>query len=45
MGVGLLPLQPHADFEASIRTRHARKVSFWAHVKGKRQDDNEDDAL
>jgi len=45
MGVGLLPLQPHADFEASIRTRHARKVSFWAHVKGKRRDDNKDDAL
>ena len=45
MGAGLLPLQPHADFEASIRARHARKVSFWAHVMGKRPDDNEDDAL
>jgi hypothetical protein len=44
MGVGLLPLQPHADFEASIKARHARKVSFWAHVKGDRQDDNEDNA-
>ena len=41
MGVGLLPLQPHADFEASIKTRYARKVSFWAHVKGDRQDDTE----
>jgi hypothetical protein len=45
MGVALVPLQPHADFEASIRTRHARKASFWAHVKDKRQDGNEDDAL
>jgi hypothetical protein len=45
IGAGLLPLQPHADFEASIRTRHARKASFWAHVKDKRQDGNEDDAL
>lgn len=44
MGAGLLPLQPHADFEASIRTRHARKVSFWAHVEGDRQDDSEDGA-
>jgi hypothetical protein len=45
MGVALVPLQPHADFEVSIRTRHARKVSFWAHVKGDRQDDTEDGAL
>lgn len=43
-GVDLLPLQSQADFEASIRTRHARKASFWAHVKTPR-DDNEDDAL
>jgi len=44
MGVDLLPLQSQADFEASIRTRHARKTSFWEHVKTPR-DDNEDDAL
>ncbi|MCC7123121.1 MAG: hypothetical protein IT493_16330 [Gammaproteobacteria bacterium] len=44
-GVGLLPLQPHGDFEAAIRTRHARKVSFWAHVKGNRQENDDDRAL
>lgn len=40
MGVSLLPLQPHAEFEVSIKARHARKVSFWAHLKGDRQDDD-----
>lgn len=44
MGADLLPLQPHADFEASIRTRHARKASFWARVNGDRQDDDADGA-
>jgi hypothetical protein len=33
----LLPLQSHEDFEAEIRSRHARKVAFWAHVNGKRR--------
>ena len=32
----LMPLQPHESFEAEIRSRHARKVAFWAHVNGKR---------
>ena len=32
----LLPLQSHQDFEAEIRSRHARKVAFWAHVNGER---------
>ena len=41
MGADLQPLLPHSDFEASIRTRHARKASFWAHVKGQHQDDND----
>ncbi len=41
MSADLQPLLPHSDFEASIRTRHARKASFWAHVKGKHQDDND----
>ena len=33
-GASLLPLPPHDAFEAEIRTRHARKASFWAHVNG-----------
>ncbi len=32
----LLPLQSHQDFEAEIRSGHARKVAFWAHVNGER---------
>ncbi|GAC1427035.1 MAG: hypothetical protein NVSMB6_27260 [Burkholderiaceae bacterium] len=35
-GIGLLPLGSHEDFEAIIRSRHARKTSFWAHLNGKR---------
>ena len=44
-GIGLLPLQSHADFEAEIRARHGRKAAFWAHVNGTRRDrhDDEDD--
>jgi hypothetical protein len=44
-GVDLTPLQPHADFEVEIRSRHARKVSFWAHVNGERgvRIDDDDD--
>jgi len=37
-GIGLLPLEPHADFEAAIRSRHSRKTAFWAHVNRKRSD-------
>lgn len=37
-GVELLPLPSHEDFEAEIRGRHARKVAFWACVKGTRRD-------
>jgi hypothetical protein len=43
-GVGLLPLQSHEDFTAEIRTRHARKSSFWALANAKhaaRVDDDE----
>ncbi len=36
--IGLLPLESHEDFEATIRSRHARKTAFWAHVNGKRSD-------
>ena len=32
----VMPLQPHESFEAEIRSRHGRKVAFWAHVNGKR---------
>ena len=28
----LLPLQPHDDYVAAIRKKHARKVAFWAQV-------------
>jgi hypothetical protein len=27
------PLESHEPFEAAIRAKHARKVSFWNHVK------------
>jgi hypothetical protein len=37
-GASLLPLPPHDAFEAEIRTRHARKASFWAHVNDTRRD-------
>ncbi|MEJ8859550.1 DUF6880 family protein [Variovorax robiniae] len=37
-GMDLLPLESHEVFEAAIRSRHARKVAFWAHVNGKRSD-------
>ena len=43
-GIGLLPLESHEDFEAAIRSRHARKSAFWAHVNGKRSDRGYDDA-
>ena len=35
-GTDLLPLPSHQDFEAEIRSRHARKAAFWAHVNGER---------
>ncbi|HJV71273.1 DUF6880 family protein [Ideonella sp.] len=35
-GVDLMPLPAHEAFEAEIRSRHARKASFWAHVNGSR---------
>jgi len=38
---GLLSLSPHEVFEAEIRTRHARKASFWAYVNGTRRDRRE----
>lgn len=45
-GVSLAPLQPHEEFEAEIRARHARKAAFWAHVNGKRSvRGGEDDEL
>ena len=37
-GIDLLPLESHEAFEATIRSRHARKSAFWAHVNGKRSD-------
>jgi hypothetical protein len=42
-GIGLLPLESHEDFEATIRSRHARKSAFWAHVNGKRSDRADED--
>lgn len=40
----LMPLEPADAFEARIRTQHKRKTSFWAHVNGERQvDDDEPD--
>jgi hypothetical protein len=41
--VGLLPLESHEDFEAAIRSRHARKTAFWAHVSGSRSDRADED--
>jgi hypothetical protein len=37
----LAPLQPHESFEAEVRSRHARKAAFWAHVNGKRKGDDD----
>ena len=31
------PLEAHESYVAGIRRKHARKVSFWAYVKGTRQ--------
>lgn len=31
------PLETHESYVAGIRRKHARKVSFWAYVKGTRQ--------
>ena len=42
-GIGLLPLESHEDFEAAIRSRHARKTAFWAHVNGTRSDHADED--
>jgi len=42
-GVGLFPLQSHEEFEAAIRSRHARKTAFWAHVNGTRRDSADED--
>ena len=45
-GVGQMPLRSHDTFEAEIRSRHGRKVAFWAHVNGKRGEQSaEDDEL
>jgi hypothetical protein len=44
-GVSVLPLPSHADFEAEIRARHARKSAFWAYVNGTRRDRNDDDEV
>ena len=44
-GVDLQPQQPHASFELDIRSRHARKVAFWASVSrqtGARSDEGDD---
>ncbi|MFP5462863.1 MAG: DUF6880 family protein [Gammaproteobacteria bacterium] len=35
-GADLSPLPAHAEFEAGIRSRHGRKVSFWGRVQGTR---------
>ena len=32
-----------AAFEARIRAQHTRKTSFWAHVYGERQADDDDE--
>jgi hypothetical protein len=42
-GVDMLPLAPHEEFEAAIRSRHARKVAFWVYVNSTRRDDAVDD--
>ena len=42
-GIGLLPLESHEYFEAAIRSRHARKVAFWAYVNGRRRDIADED--
>ena len=53
-GIALQPLTPHEAYVAEIRTRHARKTSFWAHVNGARReqhrpagstDDDDEDLL
>lgn len=36
-------LQPHAEFEAELRRKHARKVAFWAYVNGFRPLPEDDD--
>ena len=35
--VDLAPLDSHSVFEAWLRSRHARKPSFWQHVNGTRR--------
>ena len=42
-GIRVLPLESHEDFEAAIRSRHARKTAFWSHVNGKRSDRADED--
>jgi hypothetical protein len=52
-GADLGKLGMHEAYVADVRSKHARKVSFWAYVSGKRQvesivesddeDDDEDD--
>jgi hypothetical protein len=42
-GVGLVALQSHESFEAEIRSRHGRKVAFWAHVNVGRATRADDD--
>ena len=44
--VDLTPLPPHETIEAELAFRHGRKVAFWSHVNGERDDrpyDEEDD--
>ena len=38
-GVAWGPLQTHETYVAEIRRQHARKLSFWAYVKGTRGED------
>jgi len=42
-GIGLLPMESHEEFETAIRSRHARKVAFWAYVNGARSDHGGED--
>ena len=37
-GADLRPLPSHAEFEAEIRSRHARKASFWTRAESARHD-------
>jgi hypothetical protein len=39
----MTPLVSHEEFATGIRSRHRRKTSFWAYVKGTRRDRHDDD--